>query len=395
MKGNGRRKQRISNGTVRFSELVTVNPHTPIPKRLTGASLVSFIPMADVSDSAQWMNRQTRPLSEVRHGFTNFADGDVLFAKITPCAENGKGAHVTDLVNGVGFGSTEFHVLRAKPDISPRLVFHIAKSPFMRETAIRMMVGSAGQQRVPSDAFSHFWINKSVLKNGERIAALLDAIDDDIESTRQLSEQTLRLMGALAQDLLVHAVLKKRFPIRSARLGQLFTERTEPGRAGLPTMSVTMNDGIVDREDMDRRVESELTPQEHLLARKGDIAYNMMRMWQGVSGLVPHDSLVSPAYVVVTPTKEIDAEFAAHLFKLPETIRLLRRYSQGLTEDRLRLYYHQFAEIQVSIPKDKAQQNRIAHLLTTLANTAEAHEARLAALVRTKTAISNKIFSTP
>jgi len=231
------------------------------------------------------------------------------------------------------------------------------------------------------------------LTDQRRAIDILDAANEAVESARKLAEQTRRLKDALAQDLLVHAVSKKRFPIRTARLGHLFTERTEPGSAGLPTMSVTMNDGIVDREDMDRRVESELTPQEHLLARKGDIAYNMMRMWQGVSGLIPHDSLISPAYVVVTPTKEIDAAFAAHLFKLPEIIRLLRRYSQGLTEDRLRLYFHQFAEIQVSIPKDKAQQQRIAHLLTTLANTADAHEARLSALVRTKTAISNKIFS--
>jgi len=224
-------------------------------------------------------------------------------------------------------------------------------------------------------------------------ATLLDKVDAALELAHKVTEQTRRLRAAAAQDLLLHAVREKRFPVLQTRLGSLFTERSEKGRPGLPTMAITMNDGIMDREDMDRRIESALTPQEHLLAHAGDLAYNMMRMWQGVSGLVPHDSLISPAYVVVTPTAAIDAAFAAHLFKLPEMIRLFHRYSQGLTNDRLRLYYHQFAEIPVAIPKNKSDQQRIARLLTQLEQTAQAQETRLAQLQRTKTAISNQIFS--
>jgi type I restriction enzyme S subunit len=176
-------------------------------------------------------------------------------------------------------------------------------------------------------------------------------------------------------------------------LGELFAERKESGKPGLPTLSVTMHDGMVDREEHGRRVASELTPEEHLLAHKHDIAYNMMRMWQGVSGLAPFKGLVSPAYVVLKPLAGIDPLFASYLFKLPETIRLFHRYSQGLTNDRLRLYYDQFAEIRVPIPCDIKEQRRIASLLTTLDRQIEQSESLVQSLRQTKAAICQKLFS--
>ena len=78
------------------------------------------------------------------------------------------------------------------------------------------------------------------------------------------------------------------------RLGDYFFNRQEPGRDGLPVMSVTMNDSLVRRDELERRTESALRPDQHLLVRKGDIAYNMMRMWQGACGLAEADGIVSP-----------------------------------------------------------------------------------------------------
>jgi type I restriction enzyme S subunit len=87
------------------------------------------------------------------------------------------------------------------------------------------------------------------------------------------------------------------------RLGEFFGNRQEPGRPGLPVMSVTMNDSLVFRDDLERRTESALRADQHLLVKKGDIAYNMMRMWQGACGLATADGIVSPAYVVLAPRK--------------------------------------------------------------------------------------------
>lgn len=153
-----------------------------------------------------------------------------------------------------------------------------------------------------------------------------------------------------------------------------------------------MHSGMVERSELGRRIDSDLDEEAHALVKKNDIAYNMMRMWQGVSGLAPCDGLVSPAYVVLIPGSQIDPLFASYLFKLPESIKLFHRYSQGLTEDRLRLYYDQFAEIRLEIPDDIEEQRRIASLISTFDIRISQSLAIAESLRETKAAISQKIF---
>jgi type I restriction enzyme S subunit len=148
------------------------------------------------------------------------------------------------------------------------------------------------------------------------------------------------------------------------KLGNLFRSRRARGEAGLPTLSVTLSEGLVRRDSLDRKMDTNLAPEQHLLVRKGDIAYNMMRMWQGASGLADHDALVSPAYVVLEPTEEIDPLFASYFFKTPRMIYLFWAYSHGLTNDRLRLYFDDFSLIPVTVPNLR-EQGQIAQLLTT------------------------------
>ncbi|MDP3908353.1 restriction endonuclease subunit S [Novosphingobium sp.] len=158
------------------------------------------------------------------------------------------------------------------------------------------------------------------------------------------------------------------------RFGNAFAKRAERGKAGLPTMSVTINDGLVFRDSIDRKMDTNLLAEEHLLVRKGDIAYNMMRMWQGASGLAEADALVSPAYVVLRPTAAIDPLFAAYLFKHPRTIYLFWAYSHGLTEDRLRLYFDDFSLIPICLPPI-SEQRKIAEILSVWDRSIETVEA--------------------
>src|SRR5947199_9322703 len=123
------------------------------------------------------------------------------------------------------------------------------------------------------------------------------------------------------------------------KLGDLFRNRRERGLPGLPVVSVTLNDGLVGRDALDRKTDTNLAPEEHLLIKAGDIAYNMMRMWQGASGLAQHDGIVSPAYVDLAPKNGIDPVFASYWFKSPRIVYLFWAYSYGLTNDRLRLYF--------------------------------------------------------
>lgn len=174
----------------------------------------------------------------------------------------------------------------------------------------------------------------------------------------------------------------------NCRLGDLFESRRERGRAGLPLLSVTMNDGLVDRDDLERRQDSALTPEEHLVVKPGDIAYNMMRMWQGAFGLADRDGMVSPAYVVLKPRPDTNSEFAAHLLRSDRLKYLLWAYSYGITDDRLRLYYPDFASIPISVP-DANQQASIARtlscldsLICTVEKSIEVHQQEKRALMR-------------
>lgn len=181
---------------------------------------------------------------------------------------------------------------------------------------------------------------------------------------------------------------------RTCRLGDLFESRRERGRPGLPLLSVTITNGLVNREDLDRKQDSALTPEEHLLVKPGDIAYNMMRMWQGAFGLSDREGMVSPAYVVLKPRAIVDPAYLAQLLRTPRMLYLLWAYSYGLTDDRLRLYFDDFAAIPVTIPKLEAQQ-RVA-TGTALWDKAAQVLSKLAANARAqKRALLHRLLPTP
>lgn len=147
---------RLTEGNVdsfrrlRLGEIVELNPRLP-KNLLDDTSSVSFVPMAAVgADDGHLDVTAIRSYSEVRKGYTYFADGDVLFAKVTPCMENGKIAIAKGLLGGIGFGSTEFHVLRPRPDVDPRYVYCIVSSESFRKEAARHMTGAVGLRRVPT-----------------------------------------------------------------------------------------------------------------------------------------------------------------------------------------------------------------------------------------------------
>ena len=134
----------------RLGELVELNPRLP-KGSLDENSSVTFVPMAAVgADDGRLDLTAIRTYSEVRKGYTYFTDNDVLFAKVTPCMENGKIAVAKGLLGGIGFGSTEFHVLRPKPDVDPRYVYCIVSSESFRKEAARHMTGAVGLRRVPT-----------------------------------------------------------------------------------------------------------------------------------------------------------------------------------------------------------------------------------------------------
>jgi type I restriction enzyme S subunit len=149
--------------------------------------------MAAVSESGEIISQVDRPFGEVAKGYTYFAEGDVLMAKITPCMENGKATFVHKLKNPAGFGSTEFHVLRPGSEIDGKYLFYMIWNPLFRKVAGRNMTGTAGQKRVPSSFLKGFNIPLPPLPDQKRIAAILDKAD----SIRRKRQEAVRLAEEL------------------------------------------------------------------------------------------------------------------------------------------------------------------------------------------------------
>jgi type I restriction enzyme S subunit len=167
---------------------------------------VSFVPMPAVeAESGAIDVTATRLFGEVKKGYTGFLEGDVLFAKITPCMENGKMAVVPALKNNVGFGSTEFHVLRAYKGVSPKYLYYFVSSKQVRYDAEHNMTGAVGQKRVPTNYISGREIPLPPTNEQNRIVAkietLFSELDKGIEALKTAREQ----LKVYRQAVLKHA----------------------------------------------------------------------------------------------------------------------------------------------------------------------------------------------
>lgn len=162
---------------VPISEAALINPRLPKELRANTGKQVSFLPMAAVKEDGQVEGVEPRMLADVVKGYTYFERGDILFAKITPCFENGKATYLDSLPLDVGFGSTEFHVLRPNKGVHGRYLFHMVWNPVFRYLAAKAMTGAAGQKRVPTAFVKQFEIPLPKQDEQKRIAAILDKAD--------------------------------------------------------------------------------------------------------------------------------------------------------------------------------------------------------------------------
>ena len=155
-----------------------LNPKKGTDKRLVSGLSVSFVPMPAVSESGKIDASQIKAYDEVKTGFTYFAENDVLFAKITPCMENGKGAVAVGLCNNIGFGSTEFHILRPINNKSnPYWLYSLTSFDAFRKDAADNMTGSAGQRRVPAVFLEKYKVTLPPIELQNQFAAFVKQTD--------------------------------------------------------------------------------------------------------------------------------------------------------------------------------------------------------------------------
>lgn len=185
----------------------------------------------------------------------------------------------------------------------------------------------------------------------KRKAIIATAVTRGLDPTVRLSDSGVPWLG----EIPAHWEIE--------RTRWLFRERDQRGEPELPLMEVSIATGVTVREFSEDRIEGTAADfGTYKVARRGDIAFNKMRMWQGAVGVVPTDGLVSPDYVVAEPTGGMMPEYAGLLFRTPAFSAECGRRSHGLTWDRLRIYWEEFREIELPAPPLEEQHAIVAHI---------------------------------
>ncbi len=182
----------------RFSDFVEISPQV----NLKQGSTYSFVEMADLQDGNKFCDASTiRPFNG---SGTKFRDRDTLFARITPCLENGKICQVRNLTNNTGFGSTEFYVFRGREGVSDTdFIFYLARWPDVRDYAEANFHGTSGRQRVPRESFDNFFLKLPPLPEQCAIAGVLSSLDDKIDLLHQQNRTLEGMAEALWRKMFV------------------------------------------------------------------------------------------------------------------------------------------------------------------------------------------------
>lgn len=323
----------------------------------------------------------------------SFLKDDVLFGKLRPYLAKSVVAHEN------GCGSTELLVMRPE-NINPNYLGYICRSKTFVD-CIDVSTYGAKMPRANGAFIGNLHIPMPSEIEQRTIVSYLDAkcaaIDEAIERHKKIIEKLEEHRKASAFNAVTkgisHSTLK---PSGEEWLGDipehwsvqrnwaLFKEVNERGNDNLPILTVSINTGISDRElsddESDRVFVRSADKSKYKRVQPGDIAYNMMRAWQGAFGTARVEGMVSPAYVTVRPIKKIDSRYYEYLMRSDSASQEFEKYSRGITDFRLRLYYPEFSNIKVCVPP-LVEQKEIADRLDDLYKKTDIAVARANAII--------------
>lgn len=270
-------------------------------------------------------------------------------------------------VRTTGMVSPAYIVAEPNDTVYPLFMDYYTRTPQMINQIDRQSYGVTDfRKRLYWDSFIPIGCILPPVAEQQKIAAILTTQDKVIElKEKRLAEKQWQ-KKYLMQQLLTG---KKRLPgfngaWKVDRLGKLFLERKETNYEGLQMLAITGAQGIIPRKELDLKDNSSEDKSKYLRVCVGDIGYNTMRMWQGISAYSDYEGIVSPAYTILKPSSSINAKYFVYLFKTPEIIFLFYRFSQGLVDDTRNLKYENFKKIKVCYPPDTKEQTAIAEVLS-------------------------------
>ena len=265
---------------VKLSDVATINPR--LPRDVDESQQVTFVAMASASEDGHLLASEARVLSETKKGFTYFDRSDVLLAKITPCFENGKCLRPGQIPTEIGFGSTEFHVIRPDTESLDSLyLFYLVWSEKFRFLGEKSMSGAAGQKRVGSDFLKGFEIPLPPLPEQKRIAAILDKADAIRRKRQQAIQLADDFLRAVFLDMFGDPVTNpKGFPVGTIRdlvdtanYGSSAKASETEGEFPMLRMGNITYSGAIDFSGL-KYVDLSKKDQPKYLVEKGDLLFN-------------------------------------------------------------------------------------------------------------------------
>lgn len=250
------------------------------------------------------------------------------------------------------------------------LLCQLTQRRFYERWGVMVANGGRKARRISPVDFLGFPMLVPPLPEQQKISEILTTQDKVIELKEKRIAEKQRQKKYLMQQLLTGKKRLKGFSGEwiMRELGSVFSERVEKNHGDLKLLAITGTKGVVPRAELDLKDNSSEDKSKYLRICIGDIGYNTMRMWQGVSAYSNFEGIVSPAYTILNPKNLINAKYFAYLFKLPEIVFLFHRFSQGIVDDTRNLKYSNFKKIHVNFPEDVNEQSAIEDVLSAADN---------------------------
>ena len=314
---------------VRIGDICTINPRKSQLADLASDTCISFVPMADLNEyRIVFKPREKKRLAEVTTSYTYFEDNDVLLAKVTPCFENGKAGIARGLLNGLGFGSSEFYVLRPGQVVLPEWIYFSVTHPLFRNTAIAQMTGTGGLQRVPRNYVEDFKIPLPPLDVQKEIVAEIEGYQKVIDGARTVLDNYrphIPIHPDWPSEELGEICLFKRGPFGGSLKKDIFVRS---GYAVYEQSHAIANDFSEFRYFID---EEKFTEMRGFHVRPGDLIMSCSGT-MGKVAIIPDNApkgVINQALLKLTPTERILGIFLKLWMESPNFQQYLSDFTYG------------------------------------------------------------------
>ncbi len=366
-----------------MNEAVAVNPKID-RTQLTDDTEVSFVPMAAVGAADGSIDASTvRPYAEVKKGYTHFRENDVLFAKVTPCMENGKMAVARKLKNGIGFGSTEFHVLRPREGVDPHYVYHFVSSQTFRKEAARHMTGAVGLRRVPSAFLESTEIPLPALEVQREIVAELEKqfsrLDEAVANLQRVKANLKRYRATVLQSAVDGALIRStsnfpEVPLQEliGRITQGWSPKCDLNREALPDewaiITTTAVQPMQYLDNQGKPLPAELVPRPGIEIKNGDFLMTRKgpRKRAGVACLVRstrHRLMVcDTVYRFRCDESKVQSDYLEIALNAPKVVDAIDRHKAGISESGVSLTHDKIGSVLIPLPSREVQAAIVAEV---------------------------------